>query len=185
MFFDESSKVSYQARLLVVGDFFCIADSILVACMLRLSLLNGWDYFFYQLPLFATTCALTLTVFYAGGMYQRQVVLRREGQVRRPLLMVFVSFSLSSLLSLPFIRTPHHFQILALAAGLTLVTAWLLRMFYRLAVGYKLFLKKAVILGDGGLTFDAVYLLNTKKGSGITFSGLVTCSTNSNQRFFW
>lgn len=176
MFIERGIRVSTRRVVLLLSDFLCISLSLALSSVLRLGLQDGWTYVVEHLPSLGGSCLIFLVVFYAAGMYERQVLTHRGSSFRLPLVAVGISLVLVILVFYARFRLHIGRGILLLAGLFAFMSTWLVRRVLRVAVGYGLFSKNTLIVGEGAEAEDVIGLLAATEGSGYKLFGVVTCT---------
>ncbi|NCC52925.1 MAG: sugar transferase [Spartobacteria bacterium] len=173
MYFGSGHRISTQRIVLLVADIICIAGSMFAAAMIRLSIPGGWVYIQQHLPSLLGSFGIFLLVFYAGGMYERQLITRKEGSFQLPLIVVTISLVIIVVLFYARFRLHIGRGILASAAIMILFGSWFSRRVLRVALGYGVFSQNTLVLGTGSEAMDVLDLLKKEEQSGYRLFGVV------------
>ena len=176
MYFGSGRRISTQRIVLLMADIMCIAVSMIAAAMVRLSIPGGWVYILEHMPSLLGSFAIYLLVFYAGGMYERQIVTRKEGSFQLPLIVVTISLVIIVVLFYARFKLHIGRGILSLAAVMILFGSWFTRRVLRVALGYGVFSKNTLVLGTGTEAVDVMELLENDEQSGYRLFGVVAAS---------
>ena len=176
MFFQRGFRISRRRVILFAGDAVFIVGSIILSSILRLNISQGWDYIVEHIPTLTCASLIFLLVFYAGGMYEQVAVRRKAASFLLPLVTVAVSLVIIILAF--YARFQFHLGrgILLLAGAFIFCFAWLIRRLYRMAVGYGLFLKNAIIVGEGEDIVRVLQLLANADDKIVKVFGIVSCN---------
>lgn len=176
MFFERGIKVSARRLVLLAADVLCIGGSLLLAILLRLGIREGWAYATHHLPSLGTACVIFLLIFYVSGMYERQVLTQKGSSFRLPLVSVAIGLTIVILTFYARFKLHIGRGILLSTGAFVFLSTWLTRRVLRVAVGYGLFSKNTLVVGEGAEAEDVLELLEQHEGSGYKVLGVVTCS---------
>lgn len=183
MLFQPGIRVSRRRIILLTSDIFCIVGSIVLSSFIRLTPEAGWRYILDHAPTMGVSCLIFLLVFYAGGMYEQQAVRRKMASFILPLITVSVGLIIIILAFYARFKLHLGRGILLLAGVFLFVSTWLIRRLYRLAVGYGLFLKNALIVGEGDDVHTVLRLLASSEDASFKIFGIVSCQAKKPQDF--
>jgi exopolysaccharide biosynthesis polyprenyl glycosylphosphotransferase len=183
MYFGKRRAISSRRVFLLASDLFCIVGSIVLAAIVRLSPDLGWEYVLEHIPSLSGASLIFLVVFYAGGMYERQVLTAKGWPLKLPVLLVAVSLTI--IIVIFYARFKLHIGrgILLLAGLFVTTSSWAVRRLLRVALGYGLFSKKTLIIGEGREAHDVVRLLSKAEHSGYRLYGVVSCTRTEKGSF--
>ncbi|OGV42596.1 MAG: hypothetical protein A2X46_04855 [Lentisphaerae bacterium GWF2_57_35] len=183
MLFQPGIRISRRRVFLLTCDIVCIAGSIVMSSFIRLSPGPGWGYLVEHLPTMIGSCLIFLLVFYAGGMYEQQAVRRKMSSFIIPL--VTVSIGLMIIILVFYARFKLHLGrgILLLAGLFIFASTWLVRRLYRLAVGYGLFLKNTLVVGEGKDIPTVLHLLSKSEDANFKLFGIVSSQSRRSEDF--
>ncbi len=175
MFFERGIRVSRRRIFLLAGDIIFIVASIILSALIRLAPKDGWEYVLEHIPTLGGSTLIFLLVFYAGGMYEQQAVRSKSASVVLPL--ITTAIGLAIIIMVFYARYKLHIGrgILLLAALFIFLFAWMLRRLYRIAVGYGLFMKNTLVVGEGRDVEAIIHLLNNTEDAGYKIFGIVAC----------
>lgn len=157
----------------MVADAVSIIVSIVLSSFIRLGPLPGWHYVLEHIPTLTASTLVLLLVFYAGGMYERQSLMRERFTFRLPITITLIGISIIILLFYARFRFHIGRGILLLAGLFIIFFIWMSRRLFRVAIGYGLFSKNALIVGESREAGDVIHLLRTTEESGYKLFGIV------------
>jgi len=186
MYFGYKNRISIRRVVLLFGDVFIILLSTLVASFIRLGFTGSIDYVTGNaLALLGSAC-IFLVVFFAGGMYDRNVVTHKGESFRLPLILTVISLII--IVSFYYARFEWHIgRGILLSSGLFIfLGCWLIRRLFRLALGYGLFSKNCLLLAEKPEGLHVLELLHKSPNAGYTLFGVVTTdeTVDSHETFF-
>jgi len=176
MFFERGMKVSRRRVILFLADLICLVASLIAASLIRLGSDAGWGYVQHHLPSLTASCVIFLLVFYAGGLYERQTLMRRETTLGLSLVLVLVGLVIIVLLFYARLNVQIGRGILMLATVFIFLSTLLVRHLYRVAAGYGLLSKNTLIVGEGPQAASVIKLLGSKGDSEFRVFGIVACT---------
>ena len=176
MLYKQRSRMSMRRAFLMGSDTLVIASSIVLASIVRLAPHDmSWGGYL-QDHVYAFTAAgiIFLLVMYAAGLYERQALVRNEGSWATPL--IASSIGLVIIIVLFFAHPDFSIGrgVLLLAGLFVCAGTWVLRMVYRVAVGFGFLSKNALIVGGGEDARRILHLLQKTEDSGFRVFGIVT-----------
>lgn len=176
MFFNRSRQMSLRRFILLAGDAGCVVGAFAAAAYIRLKPTGVWwtGYMLDHLPAIGGVTILFLLVFYAAGTYERETITRRSRAVLVPLIATGVATALSMVLFYAWFHVDIGRGILAIAAAFVFVGTAALRHLYRIAVGYGLLSRNALIVGDGEDIDRVIDLLRGTDDAGFKVFGIVS-----------
>ncbi|HOW96236.1 MAG TPA: sugar transferase [Kiritimatiellia bacterium] len=167
-------RISLRRIVLLALDFLCVAGSIVLAAFLRLGPGDGWDYVLHHRLTLGAACAMFLLVFYSGGMYEREPLLKRKRELAQlPLLTTAIALILIVVLFYARAGASIGRGILLLAGGLIFLGSWGLRTLYRIGMGYGLLSRNALIIGEGNEAREVLRLLAGAPDAGYRVFGII------------
>lgn len=186
MYFGYKNRISIRRFVLLFGDVLVILVSTLASAIMRLGFLGAMDYISVNALSLLGSGAIFLVVFFAGGMYDRNVVTRKGESFRLSLVLTIISLVI--IIASYYARFEWHIgRGILLSAGIFIFFGcWLIRRVFRLALGYGLFSKNCLLLAEELEGSHVLDLLRNSPDAGYTIFGVVTTdgSDASNQRFF-
>ncbi len=183
MYFGYSTRLPKGRIALFLLDAIVVLAAVVVAAMIRLGPTDGWHYVLEHMLTLSGSAAVFLLVFYAGGLYERQVIMRRGIFFRLPVIVVAIAVMIVILLFYARFKLNIGRGILMLASVIILIGLWGVRWLFRCGIGYGLFLKKALVLGDAHEAQASIELIKKAGESGYALYGVVTCSHGEPGRF--
>lgn len=176
MFFKPSMRMSPGRILLVIADVLCIALSIVLSAVVRLSPDVGMQYLQHHMPSLSASVIVFLLVFYASGMYEQPSLQRRTGSLVLSLVATGVSLSLVILFFYARFQLHIGRGILLLAGIFICLSSWGVRQLYRAAVGHGFLARNTLIVGEGREAVDVLHLLTVSPDAGFRVFGIVSCT---------
>ena len=175
MVFYQGNRISLRRTALLFGDIVCILGSIFLSAILRLGFRDGLAFITEQ-HMFAVSGSVLifLVVFYASGMYERQSLTRKDGSYFLPLLSVAIGLVITIVVFYARYHLGIGRGVLTLACVFMFIGTWAMRYAYRMAVGYGLLSKKALVVGDGEELENVIKLVQRTADSGYKISGCAT-----------
>jgi len=178
MAFPAHRTLTNRRLVLFVGDVIGIAGSMVLATFLRFRGMDAaWhEYIVTHLPSLSTIGFVFLLVFYAAGLYERQTLSRNANITALLAATVGIAMMLNmAMFYLRFELTVGR-GILLFAGLLIFLSARGLRSLYRIAIGYGVLSREALIVGSGDMVKDVLNLLKSTEDTGFNVSGVVTAS---------
>lgn len=177
MFFRRGRTLTLRSSLLVVCDVLCVLASLCLATYLRFRTDDpSWGgYIAAHLSDFLSIAVIFVVVFYAGGMYEREILTRKSRSWILPVMTVGVSLVLTSVLYFARLEIGVGRGIIALAGVFIVGGVGGLRQIYRIAAGYGLLSRKALVIGDGVEVVRVLDLIQRESESGMRALGVVSC----------
>jgi len=176
MIFGRHIAVSPRRAVLMVLDALCIAASIVLSSMLRLSPRIGWAYVLEHIPSLGGSLLIFLLVFYAGGMYEPQALKRKRGTLLLPLITTAIGLMIIVLVFYARFRLHIGRGILLLAGLFVFLLVCLTRYLYKVAVGFGFLSKNVLVVGEGQEAANVIRLLAKSPDSGFRVFGIVSCN---------
>ncbi|MFH0953349.1 MAG: sugar transferase, partial [Verrucomicrobiota bacterium] len=176
MFFERSIRISPRRFVLLAADVACIAVSIVLSALIRLSPRDAWSYLAEHVPSLVGSTFIFLLVFYAGGMYEQHALKRRAGSFVLPLVTTAIGLAIIILAFYARFRLHIGRGILLLASFFVFLSVWAVRYLYSVAVGYGFLSKNALIVGEGQEAADVLRLLSQTVDAGFKVFGIVSCT---------
>ncbi len=174
MVFYRARSISLRRTVLLTADVVAVALSLLLATWLRLAE-HAWEYLAENAWAMAASTVIFLTVFYAGGLYERQSLTRRDSSIRLPLITTAIGLVLIIVLFYARFELAIGRGILFTAAAFIFLFTCLVRQFYRAAVRQGLLSKNALVVGDGSEVEEVIRLVSRTPDSGLRILGIVSC----------
>jgi exopolysaccharide biosynthesis polyprenyl glycosylphosphotransferase len=123
---------------------------------------------------FLSIAIIFVIVFYAGGMYERETLTRKSRSWMLPVVTVLVSLVLTSVLYYARLEIGVGRGIFAIAGVFIIGGVGGLRQLYRIAAGYGLLSRKALVIGDGAEVVRVLELIQREDESGMRALGVVS-----------
>lgn len=176
MLFKPNMRIAPGRVILIVADLLCVAGSIVLSAVIRLSPDAGISYVLHHAPSLLGSCMLFLVVFYAGGMYEQPSLQRKSGSL--VLSVITTAVGLVLIILLFYARFQLHIGrgVLFLAALFICIGTWAIRQGYRSAIGHGLLSRNALIVGEGKEVVQVLKLLSQSPEAGIRLFGIVSCT---------
>lgn len=174
MFFERRQRVSLRSVALFAGDILCITLSIAAAAFLRLGMDVGYEYVLANRYALLTSLVVYLLIFYIGGMYERQIIARKEGLLLPALISVGIGMVLIMVIFYAQFELLIGRGVLFLAGFFTFLSTCGLRYLYRAVAGYSFFVKNALVVGEGKDAASIIRLINEAGEPSYRLLGVVT-----------
>lgn len=175
MYFGRTSRFSVRRVVLIVTDVATILLSVFLSAILRLGWGIGLEYLADNVLPLACVSLVFLLIFYAGGMYEREVITQKLGaSFFLPVVVTALGLVVTILAFYANFELHIGRGVLFLASLFIAVGAWFARRLLRMALGYGLFSKKTLILGGGREAEEVLALLAAEANSGYSLYGIVS-----------
>lgn len=175
MIFHKGRSISLRRSILLAADLCWAALCMVLAAVIRLDPEEGMDYVARHLPSLLGSVFVFILVFYAGGMYERSALTRKGASYQLPLITVAIGLVVNIVIFYARYQLQIGRGILLLAALFIFLGAWIVRHFYRIAVGYGLLSKNTLIVGEGREVREVVHLISRTPDAGFRVLGIVSC----------
>lgn len=183
--FHRGRDLSLRRTLLLVSDIIVLAVSFgFLAPAARFGPVPGLVYAQQNQFALAACVAIYLVVFYAAGMYERSSLTRKANSYQLPLVTVLIGAAISSAIFYANTDLQLGRGVFMIASGYVFLLAWITRYLYRMAVGYGLLSKKALLVGEGRDAERALKLIRDTHDSGLKVLGLVSEKRSAAGLFF-
>ena len=179
MYYQANRHLPMRRLVLLAGDVAAIAGSMVLATVLRFWREgDAWqDYLRTHAPSLTAIGLIFLTVFYAGGMYERDALTRKVNCVLLPAVGAVIAAMLSMVMFYARFELAVGRGVLLLAATLIFLGSVAVRILFRVAFGRGFLSRNALLVGDGPAVENAAALLARTEQSGFTPLGIVRVST--------
>ncbi len=174
MIFHRGVYMSWRRTVLLSADIVVIVVSILLSAFIRMSPVAGWDYCLEHIPSLGGSVLVFLVVFYASGMYERQVLIRKDASYQVPFIATAVSLMLIVLIFYARFQFNIGRGILLLAGSFVFLGSWAIRWVYREVVRSGFLSKNTLIVGEGREVEEVLGLLAGAADSGLRVLGVVS-----------
>lgn len=179
--FQRGTRFSRRRVFLLTFDIIGLCGGLWLALFIRLGVPDAWEYLETHLPSLCSTVLIFLLVFYAGGMYEAQAIRRRSGSFIAPVVVCGIGMAITILALYANSQATIGRGILLVATGLIVVWTYFIRRLYRLAVGYGLFAKHALVLGDHtDRVAQVIDLLKSRSENPYKLAGVIMCGHSEN-----
>ncbi len=177
VFFRRGRILTARGALLVACDVACVLSALCAATVLRFQAGEPrWgEYVAAHMGDFLSIAFIFVLVFYAGGMYERETLTRKSRSWILPVVTVGVGLMLTSVLYYARLEIGVGRGIFAIAGLLIMVGTGGLRQLCRVAAGYGLLSRRALIVGDGDEVVRVLELIRGEDESGMRALGVVSC----------
>jgi len=175
MYFGRTSRFSVRRMALFVSDVLTILLAVFLSAIMRLGWKIGLEYLGDNLLPLTSVSFVFLLIFYAGGMYEREVITQKLGaSFFLPVVVAALGLVVTILAFYADFELHIGRGVLFLASLFIAVGSWIARRLLRMALGYGLFSKKTLILGGGREAEDVLALLSAEPNSGYSLYGIVS-----------
>jgi len=187
VFFRRGRTLTLRSSLLVACDILCVLAALCAATYLRFRTNDpSWEgYVAEHLGDFVSIAFIFVIVFYAGGMYEREILTRKSHSWILPMVTVVVSLVLTSVLYYARLEVGVGRGIFAIAGVFIVGGAGGLRQVYRIAAGHGFLSRKALVIGDGAEVVRVLELIQREDRSGIRALGVVSCGASEPDTFVY
>lgn len=184
MYFGRTSQVSMRRVVLFASDAATIALSVFLSAVLRLGWGVGIEYLLQNVIPLTGVSLIFLLIFYAGGMYEREVITQKLGaSFFLPVVVTAIGLVVTILAFYAHFELHIGRGVLLLASLFVAVGTWLVRRILRIALGYGLFTKKTLIVGSGREADEVLALLESASTSGYSLYGVVSVGSGQSGGF--
>lgn len=171
---ERGRRISSRTFILFGADIIAITAAILLSAIARLGLDQGYIYVQEHWRSLVSSGGIFLLVFYISGLYERQVLTHKKGSLAG----IIAAVSISTILTVLFFYARFEFSIgrgiLSLAALFICLSSWVVRRLYAIAIGYGMFNRNTLIVGDDEEVSRVISLLKQNRDAGFKVFGIVT-----------
>lgn len=174
--FTQGLNFSSRAVILLILDLLLISAAIYLSAYLRLGMVEADKYILWNLRSLSASVAIFLLVFYVSGMYERQVLAHRKGSFAGIFVAVVIGLVFVILLFYAKFDLKIGRGILLISGFFIAVFTWINRRFYAAAVGYGMFHRNALVVGDAEQAARVIRLIRKTPDSGYRLFGVIGSS---------
>ena len=170
--------------VLFASDAATIILALFLSAILRLGWNIGLEYLADNVIPLIGVSFIFLLIFYAGGMYEREVITQKLGaSFFLPVVVTAIGLVFTILAFYAHFELHIGRGVLLLASLFIAVGTWFVRRVLRIALGYGLFTKKTLIVGCGQEADEVLALLESAGTSGYSLYGIVSVGSGEGGGF--
>ncbi|MCS6771385.1 MAG: sugar transferase [Kiritimatiellae bacterium] len=173
MLLHRGQRISLRRVALIASDIVGIVAAIWLSALLRLGPEQGADFMEQNIGSILASVLISLVVFYAVGMYEREALIKRHASYSLPFLGAALALVVIILIFYARFQSQVGRGILLLSGVFIFFFAWASRAAYRAIIRSGMLSKNAMVIGDGQEAVEAVRLIRSAPDAGLRIRGIV------------